>query len=409
MKKATIKDDGYEIHAGFRIRLQDTKAGKRYQVDLGRKSGRHVRKNFKILQEARNWAHLKSIEAERKGIGALKFSDEQKADAVEALELLGEFDANLRQAAAFYVKHHQKVSRANRFGSLVDQYLAEQKARVGKGTLRPATLEDAKKRLGRFSAEWERLAITTIEAKDIDALLDSKGYHGTNRQNYKRYLSGFFNWAIKQEKTKGNPVQLTETVRISKETPEIYIPRQVKEILRAAEKGKGEKDPRPELVPYLAIAFFAGVRPEEISRLCWEDIDLNLGEIHIRSAQSKTHSARLVHVSDNLKAWLLKYRQESGRIFSYSETSLKRWRAQVMKTAGVRSIQDGARHTFATFHLALHGIDDTLQELGHTDPKMLFRHYRGLAKNRKAQAIKYFQIEPAEAGKIIPMQKAGAA
>ncbi len=80
-----------------------------------------------------------------------------------------------------------------------------------------------------------------------------------------------------------------------------------------------------------------------------------------------------------------------------------------MKTANVKTIQDGARHTFATFHLALHGIDDTLQELGHTDPKMLFRHYRGLAKNRKAQAGKFFEIEPKSEGKIIKMEKEGAA
>jgi len=410
---ATFKKNEFEIHYGFRIRLKKTAAGKRYQVDCGRKSGQHVRKTCKTQEEAIGWAYKKSIEAERKGLSALTFSDDQKTDAVEALGLLSEFDANLRQAAAFYVKHHQKVSRANRFGSLVDQYLAEQKARVEKNTLRPATYGDAKKRLGRFSTEWGRLAITTIEAKDIDALLDSKGYHGTNRQNYKRYLSGFFNWAIKQGKTKGNPVQQTETVRVKKETPEIYTPTQVKAILRAAEKGKDAEEEAdrikavPELVPYLAIAFFAGIRPEEISRLSWDDIDLNLGEIHIRSAQSKTHSARIVHISGNLKTWLLKYRKESGKVFAYSETSLKRWRAKVMKTAGVSTIQDGARHTFATFHLALHGIDDTLQELGHTDPKMLFRHYRGLAKNRKAQAQKFFEIKPNAKTKIIHLQRTG--
>jgi len=399
--KPTIKQDGYEVSNGFRIRVQNAKAGKRYQVDLGRKSGRHVRRSFAVLQEARNWAHLKSIEAERKGIGALRFSDEQKADAVEALELLSEFDTNLRQAAAFYVKHHQKVSKANRFGALIDQYLSEQAARVEKKTLRFRTYDDSRKRLARFSDAWERWAITTIEAKDIDALLDQHGYQGTNRQNYKRYLSGFFNWAIKKGKTKGNPVQQTETVRINKETPEIYTPKKVTSVLRQAETD------RPELVPYLAVAFFAGVRPEEITRLNWADIDLSLGEIRIRSAQSKTHSARLVHISDNLKIWLLKHRQESGKVFAFSESSLKRWRAQVMQAAKVETIQDGARHTYATFHLALHGLDDTLQELGHTDPKMLFRHYRGLAKNRKTQAKKFFEIEPNSEAKVIEFQKTG--
>ena len=53
-------------------------------------------------------------------------------------------------------------------------------------------------------------------------------------------------------------------------------------------------------------------------------------------------------------------------------------------------------------------MDDTLQELRHTAPKMLFRHYRGRAKNRKAQAKKFFTIVPAETKPVIQM-KAGAA
>jgi len=69
----------------------------------------------------------------------------------------------------------------------------------------------------------------------------------------------------------------------------------------------------------------------------------------------------------------------------------------------VPAIQDGARHTFATFYLALEGVDETLHQLGHTDSKMLQRHYKGLAKNRKAQAEKFFQIVPDAETKIIQM------
>jgi hypothetical protein len=37
---------------------------------------------------------------------------------------------------------------------------------------------------------------------------------------------------------------------------------------------------------------------------------------------------------------------------------------------------------------------------------MLFKHYRGLAKNRKAQAAAYFSIKPDDNAKIIPISKA---
>jgi integrase len=386
--KATIKSNGYEMSCGFRIRLLQTKAGKRYQVDLGRKSGRHVRKNFKALQEARNWAQKKSLEADRKGIAVLQFSDEQKIDAVEALGMLREFGANLRTAAVFYSKHHKKVDRTNGFSPLIDQYLKEQKQRVEKGDLRARTYEDARKRLNPFKEHLGHMAVDVVESQDIDDLMDECGFHGTNRQNYKRYLSGFYNWAVRNKKTPSNPVNETTTIKMARHTPEIYSPTDVKRIVsRAVEL-------HPNLVPYLSIAFFAGVRPEEILRLNWEDIDLSLEEIHIRAGQSKTNSARIVHISRNLTAWLLKYRKMEGLVFPFSESSLARWRSEVYRKAKTKSIQDGARHTFATFHLALHNLDDTLQELGHTDPKMLFRHYRGLAKNRKKQAEEFFSLHP---------------
>ncbi len=388
--KATIKSDGYEMSNGFRIRLLDTKAGKRYQVDLGRKSGRHVRKTFKVLQNARNWAHKQSVEATRRGIVSLQFTDDQKSDAVQALAVLKEFGVNLRTAANFYSKHHQKVDRTNGLRPLIVQYLEEQKRRVENGDLRARTYDDARKRLSPFKDNLGHMAINVIQASDIDELMDKCGFHGINRQNYKRYLSGFYNWAVRNKNTPSNPVNETTTVKTARHTPEIYTPGTVKNILSKA------VELHTELVPYLSIAFFAGVRPEEITRLSWTDIDLSLGEIHIRAGQAKTNSARIVHISNNLNAWLAKYRKEDGPIFSYSDSSLVRWRSEIYRTAKAESIQDGARHTFATFHLALHSLDDTLQELGHTDPKMLFRHYLGLAKNRKGQAKEFFSILPAE-------------
>lgn len=83
----------------------------------------------------------------------------------------------------------------------------------------------------------------------------------------------------------------------------------------------------------------------------------------------------------------------------------RRWRA-IFNELDIKFIQDGARHSFATYYLAQNTMDDTIQELGHTDTKMLFKHYRGLAKNRKKQAKAYFNIAPAEDAKIIPISKA---
>lgn len=405
MKKATkptFKDDKFEIHYGFRIRLIETTAGKRYQVDLGRKSGKHVRKTCKTKDAAIGWAHKKSVEAGNKGIAALRFSDEQKTDAVEALFLLKEFGVNLRTAAKFYAKHHQKVDSTNSFGGLVEQYIQKKEHDMKRGDLRPRSFSEIQKWLKPCKEAFGHMAVDAIEPKDIDAFLDEQGMQGTSRSNQKRYLGGFFNWAIREGKTAANPVKRTRQTVTETHTPGIYTPKEVQKIFKKAEEFY------PDFVPYLALAFFAGVRPEEITRLSWQDVDLNLGEVHIRADQSKTRSARIVTMPDNLKAWLLKYRKKEGKIFPHGATTLKRRRTKTYKKAEVPSIQDGARHTFATFCFALEGLDETLHRLGHTDSKMLQRHYKGLAKNRRAQAQAFFKIAPAKSGKVIKLKTKAA-
>ncbi len=42
----------------------------------------------------------------------------------------------------------------------------------------------------------------------------------------------------------------------------------------------------PSMLPYLSLGIFAGIRPEEIDRLSWEDITEN--SINIRGKNSKT-------------------------------------------------------------------------------------------------------------------------
>jgi len=82
-------------------------------------------------------------------------------------------------------------------------------------------------------------------------------------------------------------------------TIEIYSPEEFKKILKAAGK---------ELVPFLAINGFAGIRHEEIARLDWRDVALEDGEsfISIYADSAKTKVGRMVPVKDNLKKWLLK-------------------------------------------------------------------------------------------------------
>lgn len=428
--KPTIAEQGYEIHSGYRIRLLDTKQGKRYQVDLGRSTGKHVRVSFPTLQQARTCAFEKSNEAKNHGAQVLAFSNKQRNDAVSALNVLKPFNVNLKQAADFYAQHNQVVDSTNGTGELIEQYLGYQKQRQMAGELRERSYEECKKHLGKLKGSiLGSLAVDTIAAADIDQWLDRQKFKATSRDNHRRYISGFFNWCLDKAKVPANPVLRTRKIKKASHTPEIYAVKDVETIMAACTSFAthtprlGSRNPpsprkvkvdgamvvpdKKALVPYMALAFFAGIRPNEITRLKWRDIDLALGEIHVNAVTSKTSMARIVHIAPNLGKWLASHKgADSSLVFPYPETVLRSWRRAIFKDLDVTYIQDGARHTFATYYLACNTVDDTIQELGHTDTKMLFKHYRGLAKNRKSQAKLYFGIEPCAGSKVIPIPKA---
>ena len=423
-KQPTIKEDGCEISAGFRIRKITTKKGKtKFQVDLGRSTGKHIRKSFDSIKKARGFAATKRNEVINDGIKALNFTEKQKKDATQAITILEDYGITLKEAAHFYVKNHRALDNTTQTNALVEAYLEQQHERMIKEEIRPRSYEDCVAFLKHFKDDCGHLAVDTITPQDVDAWLDGRELGNTSRAVHRRYISIFFNWCVKRGATQTNPVKETRKVKTKIHTPQIYSPTETASVLKEAVSFAQSKDvkktringeltyqDRTTIVPYLSIAFFAGVRPNELMKLKWRDIDLNLGEIHINADTSKTSMARIVHIQNNLKQFLVTYRKaEDEPVFPYSQHVLKNWRTKIFKDAKVKTIQDGARHTFATYHLAMHGLDDTLEELGHTDPKMLFRHYRGLAKNRNAQAKKFFNIAPKEGAKILNIPAAKCA
>jgi len=78
--------------------------------------------------------------------------------------------------------------------------------------------------------------------------------------------------------------------------PSIFTPDEVQRLFKMARKTD------PEMIPYLALGLFAGVRPMEIERLSWNNI-LN-GFIEITADKAKTRQRRLISISDNLEQWL---------------------------------------------------------------------------------------------------------
>ena len=59
-----------------------------------------------------------------------------------------------------------------------------------------------------------------------------------------------------------------------------------------------------DTIPYVVLSAFAGLRPMEVRRLNWADINFQTGLITVKTGTDKTKRRRTVPMMENLRAWL---------------------------------------------------------------------------------------------------------
>ena len=156
-----------------------------------------------------------------------------------------------------------------------------------------------------------------------------------------------------------------------------------------------------------ALMFFAGVRVHEILRLGDANINRIDRMVRIPAASAKTRRTRvLTGLPKNLWDILDKY-----PLVSYGfECNMKYHRGE-LKRQGINWVRNGARHSFATYHVAWKGynnerqfnLHETSDILGHKNGlDLLNTHYRGITDSQ--QADRYFRICLAEKPSFLQLE-----
>ena len=145
----------------------------------------------------------------------------------------------------------------------------------------------------------------------------------------------------------------------------------------------------PHALAFAVLGLFAGVRPEELGRVTWADVDLERGFLEIGAAASKVRRRRLVPLSANCVAWLRLRRGDLPLV----KTTWRYARDKVCAACGLAWHTDVLRHTAASMMLARdQDAAKVALVLGHS-PAVLFTHYRELV--RPEAAAEFWQIMPA--------------
>jgi integrase len=264
--------------------------------------------------------------------------------------------------------------------------------------------------LAQFVKAFGSRSLHEIESLEIHDWTRSKKYVTRTCNDMLNLISQLYKWSIIRHHALHNPAATDRLKRgkVKHGDIGIFSAEQARKLLYAISD---------ELKPFVALWLFAGLRKEEIGRLTWEQVQqgMDSGNIYLSSSQSKTGEARAVPIADNLKCWLTRYRQRTGFVFPSrlrgkdEEHLLQRLddlTGYLTRKLGYW-IHNAPRHSFATFHLALHKDPArTVSEMG-TSLVKLQKHYWARAKNvTTEQAKEWFSIEPCEPNNVVLLPQA---
>ena len=223
----------------------------------------------------------------------------------------------------------------------------------------------------RFMKRCKGLAqrrVRSIRSEECARYIEEAFDTPSQRAKARRVLSGVFGTALKRGWCNENPVARVEAPHVVEKRIEILNPNEIERLLRAATEYEAGR-----CLAAVGMMLYAGIRPHEVARLSWKQVDIAGKSICILPQHSKTGGARMVTIQPPLLR-LLQRCPQMGRICP--PQWLRHWRA-LRKLAGFTTWQpDVLRHTFASYHLRYFRDYTALQyETGHRDSSLLRTRY----------------------------------
>jgi integrase len=350
------------------------------------------RQFFKDKEEAETVLQQKLVEQENYGTAGTSFNERQRAEYLECTEKLQPFGMTIRDAVNFYLPHLQATKRTCTAAELVDELLEVKEADGASERY----LSDLQSRLTQFAECFNGKPVAEITSAEVDQWLRSlsdketgKRLAPVTRNNFRRVLIVAFNFAHEHGYSAGNPAEKSAKAKEIDAAVGILTVGETARLLESAAS---------ELVPYIAIAAFAGLRRAELERLDWREVDPQSGLIEVTAKKAKSARRRFVRIQPNLAKWLQPYAHLSGNI---TPANYRELLDAAREAAGIQEWpQNALRHSFASYHLARFNDAAALAlELGHTNSNLVFQHYRQLVKPKQAE--RYWKIVPAVAGKKV--------
>jgi len=290
----------------------------------------------------------------------------------------------LSDAVRFYQANRTDLLPSRSLEQVVSEFLESRRA----SGVTKTYVQRSKEYLTRFTGQVSG-NIGDVTVAMINRFLQGQETLGpVSKNGYRRCLVTMFGFAKRQgylHPDKQTAAELSESFKEPETDIEIFNVDEMEKLLLTA---------HARLLPVVAIGAFAGIRSAEIGRLNWEDIKWDRGHIELAGRKTKTRARRLAPLTDNLKAWLAPWRQETGRIVRMKGVS------GALTDLGTKAGIEGGwrknalRHSYISYRVAGTGdVARTSLEAGNS-PEVIFKNYREVVGEDDSKA--WFSMVPPE-------------
>ena len=392
--------------------------GKAWRLS-GTLNGKRIRENYKTRAEAvakRQEYDVEHLNNESEGQTVwTTLTHEQNRDAIAAVNLLKSRESkySLSFAVSYFLDHYRPPEREKSADQAAMDYLAQRERDCLKEFITKLQLKAIRSEMNWFKIYFSDTPVSSISVDAIREYLDKPKEQPSSRRkpplvtssktwnNRRGLLNTFCVYCVEKGYLAQNPILKVPKHKFSKSrsTAQTLTSAKVSKLMKFLEAYSGPVDRRPTahqppgfLVPFFALALFAGVRPDwkygEIGKLSESDIDLETDVIRIEPHVSKVNEKRTIKIQPNLKLWLERY--PIAKFPQIPPKNVDRILREVRQEFELG--HDVLRHTFISMTVgAFRSVGDASLQAGNSEA-VIRKHYLDLKSVEEAD--KFWGIVP---------------
>lgn len=298
---------------------------------------------------------------------------------VEGIELLN----ICRDVISLGVNEYKRINHSVPFQKATEVSIEE---RIERRERTVYEIKHFSQRIMDESPEIKTMKLRYINSEFCKDVLKKSFKTNSQFNKARTVLHSIFSCGIRHGWCSINPVDAIPRYRL-KETKIEPLPwDDIVKLLQTARK----KEHR-SCLPAVGLMLWAGVRPTELMRISWDDIDWQEKIINLRPQHTKTGGCRHITMHPVLIRWLKNIKNVKSLTGMICPTNWAyKWK-KLRQAADIKNWQqDVLRHTFASYHLKKwHNVDKLQEEMGHRSSQLLRTRYLSM-KGINSKQVKIF-------------------